>query len=69
MGYARKRESVGHVLSECSRHDKVADIMHWVLCQKYGLQCKHEYFGREHPVMDNDEGKEKNALLIGSAVP
>ena len=64
-----KEESVGHVLSECtklaqtqykSRHDRVADVMHWSLCHKYEPQCTskwYEHYGREQPVIENTEVK------------
>ena len=43
-----------------SGHDRVADVVHWSLCHKYGLQCTskwYEHYGREHPVMENKEVK------------
>ena len=64
-----KEESIGHVLSEYtklaqtqykSRHNRVADVVHWNLYHKYGLQCTsrwYKHYGREHPVMGNDEVK------------
>ena len=65
----QKKESVGHVLSECSefaqtqyksRHDRVADVVHWSPCRKYGLQCAtrwYGHYGSKHPVMENNEVK------------
>ena len=47
--WKEKEESVGHILIECtklaqtkykSRHDRVADVVHWSLCHKYGLRVQ-----------------------------
>ena len=65
----KQEESVRHVLSECtklaqtcykSRHHRVADVVRWSLCHKYGLQCTrtwYEHHGSEHPVIENTELK------------
>ena len=59
-----KDESIGRIPSECSelaqthcksKHDRVADVVHWNLCHKHGLQ--YEYYRSEHSVMENDEVK------------
>ena len=64
-----KDETVGHLLSECSklaqteyknRHDKVANVVHWSLCKKYGLQCAEKWYehqGKKMPVLENEEVK------------
>ena len=48
-----KNESVGHLVSECSklaqreykgRHDRVATAVHWGLCQKYGIPSTEQWY-------------------------
>ena len=64
-------ETVAHIVSECSqlaqndykkcRHDKIAAIIHWNYCKKFGFACTEKYY--EHfvetkmKVLENDEVK------------
>ena len=64
-------ETVAHIVSECSqlaqndykkcRHDKIAAIIHWNYCKKFGFACAEKYY--EHfvetkmKVLENDEVK------------
>ena len=64
-------ETVAHIVSECSqlaqndykkcRHDKIAAIIHWNYCKKFGFACTEKY--HEHfvetkmKVLENDEVK------------
>eukprot|EP00795_Rhopilema_esculentum_P013890 gene13890-biopygen3805 len=64
-------ETISHILSECkelaqndykkARHDKVAAILHWQMCQKYGFPTtakSYEHFvDKEMAVLENEEVK------------
>ena len=62
-----KGESVNHIVCECKklaqreykqRHDNVAKVVHWKLCEKYHLEKKEKWY--EHApdsVSENDEVK------------
>ena len=64
-------ETIAHVVSECKvfaqneykklRHDKVAAILHWELCKKYGFALSgksYEHFvDKERKVLENDRAK------------
>ena len=66
-----REETVSHIVSECkelaqndykkARHDKVAAIMHWQMCQKYGFPTtakSYEHFvDKEMAVLENDKVK------------
>ena len=48
-----REETIAHVVSECQklaqreykswRHDKVAAVIHWYLCKKFGFECDDKY--------------------------
>jgi len=51
-----KDETVEHLVSACSklaqiqykqRHDKVASIIHWRLCKKYGIPVQRDWYKHE----------------------
>ena len=62
-----KEETIFHILSECpklaqseykKRHDKVAQLVHWSLCMRYGLDHKrnrYEYVAEK--ATENDKVK------------
>ena len=64
-------ETISHVLSECkelaqndykkTRHDKVAAILHWQMCKKYGFPASakaYEHFiVKENAVLENENVK------------
>ena len=66
-----RAETVSHIVSECKelaqteykkiRHDKVAAILHWQFCQKYGFPTtakSYEHFiDKEMTVLENEEIK------------
>ena len=66
-----RAETVSHIVSECKelaqteykkiRHDKVAAILHWQFCQKYGFPAtakSYEHFiDKEMTVLENEEIK------------
>ena len=62
-----KEESVGHLVSECSklaqteykgRHDKVATAVHWSLCEKYGIErAERWYKHRAEAVVETERVK------------
>ena len=52
-----KYETVEHLVSACpklaqteykARHDKVASIVHWHLCKKYGISVEKEWYKHQH---------------------
>ena len=60
-----KGETVQHLICECSklaqreykrRHDNIAKLIHWKLCEKYGLERKEKWFEHcpEGAVENND---------------
>jgi hypothetical protein len=63
----QKDETVEHLVSACSklaqteykaRHDKVASIVHWHLCKKYGITVEKEWYKHEpETVRENDQCK------------
>lgn len=63
----QKDETVEHLVSACSklaqteykaRHDKVASIVHWHLCKKFGIQTeKAWYMHKAETVCENDQCK------------
>ena len=59
-------ETVAHILAECKmlaqcqyknwRHDKVAQVLHWEICKKYGLPASEKWYDhRIETVMENEE--------------
>ena len=60
-------ETVMHILSECEklaqgeykkRHDRVASIIHWELCEIHGFRrCKNWFEHRAEKVLENNEVK------------
>ena len=62
-----KEKTIFHILSECPKlaqseykkcHDKVAQLVHWNLCKRYGLDHKRNWY--EHvaeKVTENDKAK------------
>jgi len=65
--YKDREETVAHLTSECSklaqleykkRHDKVAGIVHWSVCEKYGLPRSEQWYRHTAaPVTDMEEVK------------
>jgi hypothetical protein len=63
----QKDETVEHLVSACSklaqteykaRHDKVALIIHWHLCKKFGIQVEKEWYKHmAETVYENDQCK------------
>ena len=64
--WGEREETVAHIASECKklvqseyknwRHDKVAAIMHWESCKKFGVAVKEKW--RDHKaekVIETDE--------------
>ena len=62
-----REETIFHILSECEkmaqteykkRHDKVAQLVHWNLCKKYGLDhAKNWYAHTAEKVTENEKVK------------
>ena len=62
-----KGETVWHIVSECAklaqkeykrRHDNVARIIHWELCNKFGLEkARYWYEHKPEGVIENDQVK------------
>ena len=62
-----KDETVNHLIAGCSklaqgeykaRHDKVATVIHWRLCKKYGIDVHRDWYKHEiQPVIENDKVK------------
>ena len=62
-----KEESIFHILSECQklaqteykkRHDKVAQLVHWNLCRKYGLHHSRNWYNHvAEKVSENERAK------------
>ena len=66
-----KEETISHIVSECkqlaqkeyklSRHDKVAAILHWDICQKNGFECGDKSYEHvvdsEKKVLENEDVK------------
>ena len=62
-----KEETIFHILSECpklaqseykKRHDKVAQLVHWNLCIRYGLEHKRNWYEHvEETVTENNKAK------------
>ena len=59
-----KGESVSHIISECSklaqreykrRHDNVAHIVHWKLCEKYNLEKSNKCYEHEPVTVTENE--------------
>ena len=64
-----REETIAHIVSECQklaqreykswRHDKVAAVIHWYLCKKFGFECDDKYYNhivtKENRVLENDE--------------
>ena len=63
-----REETISHVVAECKmlaqkqykvwRHDKVAQVIHWKLCQRFGFPLKERWY--EHVperVLENEEVK------------
>ena len=59
-------ETVTHILSQCPklagsdykyRHDRVAGIIHWSLCKRYGFECSASWFDHQtERVLESDKG-------------
>ena len=63
-----RNETVSHIVSECKmlaqnhyknwRHDKIAQILHWKLCQLYCFDCSEKWYEHEiEKVLENDDVK------------
>ena len=62
-----KEETIFHILSECQklaqteykkRHDKVAQLVHWNLCRKYGLHHSRNWYNHvAEKVSENERAK------------
>ena len=63
-----RKEIVVHIVSKCKklaqngyknwRHDKVAAIIHWELCKKYGVVVKEKWYDHKaQKVIETDEIK------------
>jgi len=60
-------ETTFHILSECSRiaqteykkrHDKLAQLVHWNLCKRYGLQHERNWYDHTaEKVLENEKVK------------
>ena len=64
-------ETIAHIVSECSqlaqneykkcRHDKIAALIHWKYCKKFGFVCTEKSYGhfveKNTKVLENDEVK------------
>ena len=55
-------ETVFHIVSECrvhaqmeykGRHDKLAKVIHWDLCKKYGVKVKSNWYDHVLEEMDH----------------
>jgi hypothetical protein len=64
---AVKDETVDHLVAGCvklaqgeykARHDKVASVVHWRLCKKYGIEVHKDWYKHEiQPVLETDKVK------------
>ena len=65
---SEKVENVDHIVSECKklaqkkykrRHDNVAKVVHWKLCEKYGLERSEKWYEHNTPksVVENERIK------------
>ena len=63
-----REETMAHIASECKRlvqneytnwrHDKVAAIIHWELCKKYGVVVKKKWYDHKaEKLIETDEIK------------
>ena len=69
-----KGESVGHLISECSkltqkeykrRHDNVASYLHWELCGKLDLDRSRKWYEHKPPgVLEKESNK-----ILGNLIP
>ena len=64
-----REEKIAPIVSECQklaqreykswRNDKVAAVIHWYLCKKFGFECDDKYENhivtKENKVLENDE--------------
>ena len=63
----KETKQVFHILCECpkmaqtdyrKRHDKVAQLVHWNLCRRYGIQhAKNWYEHNAEKVVENEKAK------------
>ena len=65
---AEREETVSHIVAECKklaqreykmwRHDKVGQVIHWKLCQKFNIPCKDKWYDHDpEGVIENDQVK------------
>ena len=62
-----REETIFHILSECQklaqteykkRHDKVAQLVHWNLCKRYGIDHDRNWYNHTaEKVLENDKAK------------
>ena len=63
-----REETVSHIVAECKilaqreykmwRHDKVGQVIHWKLCQKFNIPCKDKWYDHDpEGVIENDQVK------------
>lgn len=63
-----REETVSHIVTECKklaqreykmwRHDKIGQVIHWKLCQKYNIPCKDKWYDHDpEGVIENDQVK------------
>ena len=61
-----REETVSHIVAECEklaqreykmwRHDKVGQVIHWKLCQKFNTPCKDKWYDHDpEGVIENDQ--------------
>ena len=63
-----REETASHIVAECKklaqreykmwRHDKVGQVIHWKLCQKFNIPCKDKWYDHDpEGVIENDQVK------------
>ena len=61
-------ETVAHIVAECKmlaqkqyklwRHDRVATVIHWTFCKKYGFDAAEKWYDHQpNPVIENEKTK------------
>ena len=71
-------ETISHILSECSklaqrkykrRHENVARMVHWKLCQKFNLEKPEKWYLHNPPDIVIVNKMEKTAIIVDVAIP
>ena len=63
-----REETISHIKAECTmyaqkqcclwRHDKVALVIHWKLCERYGFDKSQKWYDhRPQPIVESEETK------------